>query len=138
MSSGLIVVCKLIKPLIKEGIPLEVLGLEIHHSASRNSSRTCFQQVLNFKYYTHLVSEFDSLSIRHTKLLVIVQNGVHVLNPEGINWPIEENPIQIYTFILVAFSKQLWCDPIFHSIGFSVRVIQKHGSISPEQYDRIL
>lgn len=44
--------------------------------------------------WTHLC-ELDDLPRAEAQLLVVVQHRVHVLNPDGIHWPIEHVPLLI-------------------------------------------
>lgn len=40
-------------------------------------------------------SQFDSLAVRQTEHLIVVQYCVHVLNPQGVHWPVADHPLVV-------------------------------------------
>ena len=41
------------------------------------------------------LTEFDDFSACKTKLLIVVQNSVHVFNPHGVNWSVKYVPFLV-------------------------------------------
>jgi hypothetical protein len=52
-------------------------------------------QVFDLEHDGHCGLKLDDLARVKTELLVIVEHSVHVLNPNGIDWPIEDDPFTI-------------------------------------------
>mmetsp|Transcript_24429 Transcript_24429/g.96937 ORF Transcript_24429/g.96937 Transcript_24429/m.96937 type:complete len:207 (-) Transcript_24429:3413-4033(-) len=52
-------------------------------------------QVLDLKHHSHLVRHFYGLPGDQTQLLVVIKDGVHVLDPDGINGPVEHDPLSV-------------------------------------------
>jgi hypothetical protein len=46
--------------------------------------------------------ELDDLARVQAKLLVIVEHGVHILNPDGIDWAIEHDPVLVLRLVSAA------------------------------------
>lgn len=80
-------------PRVDDGLPAEVDGLEVDHAASGDCGRRGNGQVVYLEHHGEGCGKFYSLSIRKTEHLVVVEDGVHVLNPEGIDWPVKDNPL---------------------------------------------
>ena len=62
-------------------------------------------------HYMYL-TEFDDLSTAETKLLVVIQNCVHVLDPHSIHWAIKDIPTLVFRFTRSALSDECGQDPI--------------------------
>lgn len=41
------------------------------------------------------LTEFDDFSACKTKLLIVVQDSVHVFNPHGVNWSVKNVPFLV-------------------------------------------
>mmetsp|Transcript_43573 Transcript_43573/g.42057 ORF Transcript_43573/g.42057 Transcript_43573/m.42057 type:complete len:300 (-) Transcript_43573:540-1439(-) len=68
---------------------------------------------MGLKDQVHLVVHHDDFPIHQTELLVVVQNGVHVLDPFCVHWPIEDDPPPGAPHILVRTSPEdLPQDPV--------------------------
>ena len=58
--------------------------------------RTRHFQVHGLKHQVGGVRELDDLSTHKTQLLVIVQHCVHVLNPNGVDWAVKDQPLPVW------------------------------------------
>jgi len=50
-------------------------------------------QILNLEQHVNVGSELDPLTVCQTEHLVVVENRVHVFNPQGINRSIANDPL---------------------------------------------
>lgn len=41
--------------------------------------------------------KFDPLAVSQTENLIVIQNCVHVLNPQGVDWPVTDHPLVVVT-----------------------------------------
>ena len=51
---------------------------------------------------SHARCELDALRVREAEHLVVVEHRVHVLDPEGVHWPVEHHPLVVVDFLLTA------------------------------------
>lgn len=42
-------------------------------------------------------SKFDPLAVSQTEHLIVIQHCVHVLNPQGVDWPVADHPLVVVT-----------------------------------------
>eukprot|EP00968_Pinguiococcus_pyrenoidosus_P027389 scaffold7375_cov268-Pinguiococcus_pyrenoidosus.AAC.39 len=90
-------------PLVVQGLhpdvahrrPAEVARLAEDHSHSRHRRWRRLLQVLGLKHHRHGVAHLDDLAAHEAQLLVVVQHGVHVLDPHGIHGPVEHDPLAV-------------------------------------------
>lgn len=66
---------------------------------SSHRGRWSHLQVHGFKDKAHLRGHLDDLSTHETKLLVVIQYSVHVLNPHCVHRPIENQPLSVRTLL---------------------------------------
>eukprot|EP00976_Prorocentrum_cordatum_P087389 1186881-Prorocentrum_minimum.AAC.1 len=52
-------------------------------------------QVGALKDHAHGGGHLDDLAVHEAELLVVVQHGVHVLNPDGVHGPVEHDPLAV-------------------------------------------
>ena len=69
--------------------------LHINHTAARHSGRGGDFQVLDLKHHVKGVRELDTLRVGETEGLVIVKDGIHVLDPNGIDRSVEDDPLAV-------------------------------------------
>ena len=50
-------------------------------------------QVLNLEHHVYVRRELDALAVGQTEHLVVVQYGVHVLDPESVHRAITDHPL---------------------------------------------
>ena len=46
------------------------------------------------------IAQFDSLAVRQTQHLVVVQYCVHVLDPQGVDWPVADHPLVLIAVVV--------------------------------------
>ena len=49
----------------------------------------------NLEHHMYGWCKLDSLAVGQTEHLVVIQHSVHVLNPQGVNWPIADHPLVV-------------------------------------------
>mmetsp|Transcript_3151 Transcript_3151/g.13663 ORF Transcript_3151/g.13663 Transcript_3151/m.13663 type:complete len:966 (+) Transcript_3151:6936-9833(+) len=70
--------------------------LHVNHATSRNRRRGRHRQVLNLEDHVHQALHGDDLARVEAQLLVIVQHGVHVLDPDGVHGAVEHDPLTVW------------------------------------------
>ena len=74
--------------------------LHVNHAASRNRRRGRHRQVLNLEHHRHRRAHLNDLARDEAQLLVIVQHGVHVLDPDGVHGAVEHEPLLVQRLLL--------------------------------------
>ena len=62
-------------------------------------------QIHGFEDKTHWWRHLDNFSTHQTQFLVIVQHSVHILNPQGINRAIKNDPLSVWCVCWRKFSE---------------------------------
>ena len=65
-----------------------------------DSCRGSDRQILHFKDHVHAVGQLDPLRVGKTQHLVIIENSVHILNPQSVHWSVANHPFVIFSSIL--------------------------------------
>jgi len=73
------------------------MGLQEDHTASGHGGGRGEGQVIDFEHHGHDVGKLDDSSRVEAELLVIVEDSVHVLNPDSVDWSIEHDPLPVRT-----------------------------------------
>lgn len=58
-------------------------------------------QVVDLEHHSHETGHQENLSGAQTEFLVVVENRVHGLDPEGVDWPIKKDPLSLVLFLLI-------------------------------------
>ena len=61
-----------------------------------------------FAYLGHL----DDLSTTETQLLIVIQDSVHALNPEGVHWTIKHEPFLVWCVVGNSLSNEAGYDTV--------------------------
>lgn len=69
------------------------LLLQVDHAATADSGWRSVLEVVHFKENRHVLRQLDGLAVRQTQFLIVVQNRVHVLDPEGVHRAVEQHPV---------------------------------------------
>jgi hypothetical protein len=69
--------------------------LHIHHPTTRNCGGRSNSQILNLKHHCHIRSKCKYLSGIEAQFFIIIQDCIHILDPESIHWPIKHNPMAL-------------------------------------------
>ena len=67
----------------------------LEKQAARCSTHRSLRQIHGLKDETHDVGHLDDLAAHQTQLLVIVQHGVHVLNPQSVDGAVKDDPFTV-------------------------------------------
>lgn len=78
-----------------QGPPAHLGGLHVDHTTSTHRSRGGLQQIHDLKNHAHAVTHLNDLTAIEAQLLVIIQYRVHVLNPDSVHRPVEDDPLSI-------------------------------------------
>jgi hypothetical protein len=84
---------KVDSPSIQNGFPSQLYFINEDHPTSRNGSRGCHKQVLDFKHHGEGDRKLNSLAVGQTQHPVIVQHRVHVFYPNSVDGSIEQHPL---------------------------------------------
>ena len=68
--------------------------------APANSGWRSDGQILDLKQHVHGVVKLDSLTVGQTKHLVVIQNSVHVFDPQSVYRPVTHYPLVIFSGVL--------------------------------------
>ena len=60
-----------------------------------DSGRRGHGEILDLEHHVHGGGELDSLTVGQTQHLVVVQHCVHVLDPQGVDRPITNDPLVV-------------------------------------------
>lgn len=101
-----------VQPTSYEWFKTNTLWLHVHHTTSGYSGWGCDLKIFDFEHHSLSVGELDDLTRIETKLLVIVEDGVHVLNPESIHRTIEHDPSSVLRLVPGSLQDQLGNDSV--------------------------
>ena len=78
--------------------------------APANSGWRSDGQILDLKQHVHGVVKLDSLTVGQAKHLVVIQNSVHVFDPQSVYRSVTHNPLVIFSGVLSGDSQKrsLW------------------------------
>jgi hypothetical protein len=71
------------------------MGFQENHTTSGDSGRRSEGQIIDLEHHSHDVGKLDNSSRVKAELLIIVQDGVHVLNPHCVDGAIKHNPLSV-------------------------------------------
>ena len=74
--------------------------LHVLSHAPANSSWRSDGQILDLKQHVHGVVKLDSLTVSQTKHLVVIQNSVHIFDPQSVHRSVTHNPLVIFSGVL--------------------------------------
>eukprot|EP00959_Pyramimonas_sp_CCMP1952_P217802 4555116-Pyramimonas_sp.AAC.1 len=67
----------------------------VHHAAAGHGRRRGHRQIGHLEDHVHEALHGDDLPTVETQLLVVVQHGVHVLDPDGVHGSVEHYPLAV-------------------------------------------
>ena len=76
------------------------------------------------------LGEFDDLAGAETELLVVIQHCVHVLDPDGVHWPVEHIPPLVIILSCSPDSDQRRQDPISPKSGYFTFLASVHSRMN--------
>jgi len=81
-------------PRLDVRAPAEVFGLEPHHAAPRDSGGRSDFEILHLEQSAHrLAVELDALAVWQAQRSVVVEHGVHRLDPDSVDRPVKHDPL---------------------------------------------
>lgn len=105
--NGTSVLNSILAPGVNEWSPEKIGGRHIDDTASRHGSWGGVVQVLDLEHHLGVVSHWDSLSVSKGENLVVIEHGIEVLNPDGIDWSIADNPRDMLVLLVIALFPDL-------------------------------
>jgi len=107
-------------PGIDEWSPAEISGRYVDDSASGHSGWGSIVQVLDLEDHFAVIGHWNTLSIGEGENLVVIEHSVQVLNPNGIDWSIANNPGGVFVSPVIALLPDLRVDAWHPLTGHSV------------------
>ena len=97
---GLVVVLveaggELVLPGVEDRPPAHLVGLHVDHTAAGDGGRGGDREVHRLEDHVHVLGHLDDLPAHQAELLVVVEHGVHVLDPNGVDGAVENEPATV-------------------------------------------
>ena len=51
------------------------------------------REVVSLEDQAHFIAHLDDLTVQQAELLVVIEDCIHVLDPLGVHWSIEDDPL---------------------------------------------
>ena len=83
------------QPGLEDRGPSELVWLQVDHAASTDSRGRGLVEVGDLEEHSHVVGHLDDLSVVEAEHLVVVEDGVHVLDPISGHRPVEDNELPV-------------------------------------------
>mmetsp|Transcript_439 Transcript_439/g.1392 ORF Transcript_439/g.1392 Transcript_439/m.1392 type:complete len:420 (+) Transcript_439:6123-7382(+) len=112
-----------LQPRLEYGVEPQRPRLHVDHAAPRDGRGRRDGQVLGLEHHRHRVRQRHDFARRQTELLVVVEHGVHVLDPDRVDGAVEEHPLQIGRLVLDAEPHDVRKDAVLPL----VRVLVEHA-----------
>lgn len=77
---------------LQDGTPVEHRGAHEHHAVAWDGGRGGIVDVVWFENHFTVGGHGDAISVGQRQGFVVVQNWVEVLDPDGVNGPVEDYP----------------------------------------------
>ena len=84
-----------VEPRGEQRLPAELRRLDVDHAAARHGRGRGDGEVLHLEDHRHGRGHGDHLARHEAELLVVVEHRVHVLDPDGVDGPVEEHPLAV-------------------------------------------
>lgn len=81
-----------IQSYLKNRTPIKDRGTHENHSVSWDGGRRSIVDVMRFKNNLAVGSHGNPVAIGQSQGFIIIQNGIQIFNPDGVNWTIENYP----------------------------------------------
>ena len=116
-------------PGVGERLPADVVDIDVDHARSGHSGGRGHVQVLHLEYEPHLRRQVDTVSVQQGQDLVVVQDGVHGLDPEGIDRSVQDHPALVVGLLLAQSSHHTGQDPLvpLHLVDEPVQLVHGDG-----------
>lgn len=81
-----------IQSYLKNRTPVKDRGTHENHSISWDGGRRSIVNIMRFKNNLAVWSHGNPVAISQGQSFIIIQNGIQIFNPDGINWTIKNYP----------------------------------------------
>ena len=88
-----------VEPRHERGVQTHLVRLVVDHAASTDCGRGRDLEVLRLEDHVHRRGHLDDFAAHEAQLLVVVEHGVHVFDPDGIDRPVKHNPLAVGALI---------------------------------------
>ena len=111
---------QIVHPRFHGGPPSQEAWLHVNHATPTHGGWTGDGKIRDLEDHVHQASHGDDFSRVQAKLLVVVQDSVHVLNPNCINGTIEHEPLPIWGCVPRSVSEEHGKNTIRPLLGHGV------------------
>ena len=77
---------------LQNGLPIHDRGAHVHHAVARHGGRRRVVDVVRLEDDLAVGRHGDAVTIGQGQRLVVVKHAVQVLNPDGVHWPVQDDP----------------------------------------------
>ena len=116
------VIWKLLQPTLNQGLQPQRPWLHLHHAAARYGGGGGHGQILNFEHHGHCGREGEDLSGVEAELLVVVQDGVHALNPQCVDGAVADDPVLLRAEVFYGLAHELGQNSVSPLVGLLVEL----------------
>mmetsp|Transcript_440 Transcript_440/g.1408 ORF Transcript_440/g.1408 Transcript_440/m.1408 type:complete len:434 (+) Transcript_440:6123-7424(+) len=85
-----------LQPRLEYGVEPQRPRLHVDHAAPRDGRGRRDGQVLGLEHHRHRVRQRHDFARRQTELLVVVEHGVHVLDPDRVDGAVQQHPLSVF------------------------------------------
>ena len=103
----------LVFPRVEVRSPTQIAGSDVDHATSGHCCWTGHRQILHFKQDSNVLIQLYSFAIYEAQSHVIIEDCIHIFNPESVNWAIKHAPIlPARVCFLCKFSEDFACKTV--------------------------
>ena len=77
---------------LEERLPVQTGTAHVDHTVTRDGSRGGVVDVVRLEDDFTERRHGNTISVSQRESFVVVQNGVQILNPDGVHWPVQNQP----------------------------------------------
>ncbi len=81
-----------LSPALYYDFPAQVFWLQVDHTTARDGCWGGDLQIIDLEHHRAGFGHLNTLTIVETEHLVVIEHSVHVLDPESVDWTIENDP----------------------------------------------
>jgi hypothetical protein len=91
----------LLEPEVVVRFVTQVTGVDVHHTATRNSGRGSVLQIEDLEQHGAPLLETNTITVSKGQNSVIIHDGIHVFYPNGIDITIKQEPAPVLLHALI-------------------------------------
>ena len=84
-----------LQPRLYVRLPSHLAGVKVHHAAATNGGGGRHGEILDLEHHVYGGSELDSLAVCETQHLIIIEDSVHVLDPQCVDRTVAHDPFVV-------------------------------------------